>query len=208
MNQLATESAAAPSLMKPMLLWLVVQLVALGMGAGGLPLSAKRINPPEALSIHVMAVTQVAAAAFIWPILMANWRSSVAVIFTSFPFLFASSFLSAATSYQTFAVGGMTFVWLLTLAVLPRAKNDPIWMVTTRALVILWCIGGAILTYLRAVFSSAPAPFALGPIVQILSALQGENVHWYFSMDAALLFCTIGLSLIFKMLRAKHATAI
>ena len=75
---------SAPSsskLIKPLLCWLVINLAALGVGAAGIPLAANAFTPPEAGSLAIVAVAQVAMAALLWPVLFESGWGAVGVIF-------------------------------------------------------------------------------------------------------------------------------
>jgi len=172
MNKLSTTPATATLLAKPLLLWLTVQLIALAIGAVGFPLSARKPVPPETLSIQIMLVTQIAAAALLWPLLFLERRASLAVIATAIPFAQAAAFLSVTPRGDAYAAVGLVLVWLIALGVLP-ARRPGLTMIL-RAAVILWSIGGAIVTYLQADFS-LDAIKPVGPIVYVLAALDGKS---------------------------------
>ncbi len=191
MNPPINQPADDASLIKPMAVWLVIQLAALAIGCFGVPLSAKRLNPPESLSMVVMAVTQAGVAALLWPMLMRSWRSTLAVLLASLPFFRAAAFLSATPRSETLSSCGILFVWLITLAVLPRESKTTTFMFFSRVVVIAWSIGGAVMAYLAAEFSSPINPALAGPITQILSALQGDNASHAFIVDGALLCAAI-----------------
>ncbi len=191
MNPPTNQPADGASLIKPMAVWLIVQLGALAIGCFGVPLAAKRIHPPEALSIYVMAVAQAGAAALLWPMLMRSWRTSLAILLTAQPFYQACSFLSATPRSASLFANGIIFVWLITLAVLPRCSKTTTFMYLMRAIVITWCLGGAVLAYLAAEFSSPINATLAGPIAQILSALQGETVARALLLDSILLAITV-----------------
>jgi len=208
MNPPSPKPADDASLIKPMALWLVIQLLALAIGSGGVRFSAKLVNPPELLSIQVMATIQAASAALLWPILMRSWRVSLAVVLTAIPFFQAVGFLSATPFRELATGGGILFVWLVTLAVLPRAANASTCTMILRAVIIAWCVGGAIVSYLAAEFSNALSPSVGGPIVQILSALQGENALRSFFIDGFILIGVVAARMIMHRVRATRVRAI
>ena len=174
---------SAPSsskLIKPLLCWLAINLAALGLGAAGVSLSAKPFTPPEAGSLAIVAVAQVAMAALLWPVLFESGWGAVGVIFTAAPFLQAGAFLSATPANLFLTTIAVVYVWLLTLAVLPVMKSGSMYVTVARVCVILWCFGGALCCYFRAEFSIGVRPLPLGPIVQILSALPSETATSHF----------------------------
>jgi hypothetical protein len=184
-------TAAATGMILPLLLWLGIQLAALGIGAAGVPLSAQRPIPPETLSIQIMVVTQIGAAALLWPVLFANWRASVGVITTALPFLQAAGFLSATPTATLGSISALVCVWLLTLAILPQPTSHPTAVMLLRVPIVLWSIGGAVEMYLRSEFAVEPSSFALGPIVQNLSRLQGDSAFSTWAVDVLLLLLAI-----------------
>lgn len=191
----ASKPADVSSLTKPMALWLAVQLLALAIGAGGVALSAHRVNPPERLAIEVMLTIQVAAAALFFPMLLISWRAFFAVGLSALPFLQAAAFLSATPVRAVIHAGEILIVWLLTLTVLSLAGKRIALNFIIRAAVVVWCIGGALMAYWCAEFSTPIAPSAAGPIVQILSALQGENVVASLLSDASVLVIALTIQL-------------
>jgi len=191
MTEPATDLEPHEFLLGPLLCWLAINLAALAIGAAGVPLSAKPFIPPESASLAIVAVVQVASAALLWPILFRSRWGTVGVICTSIPFLQAAGFLSATSGKELLTASFLVCAWFLTLAVIRIPKSDGTFMISARLLTAIWCIAGAIIVYLRAEFSHHAQPISLGPIVQILSALQGENALPYFVIDGIILLLTI-----------------
>src|SRR5688572_22150853 len=96
MRPMPEAARTSPSLARTMLVWLTIQLAALAVGAAGVPLSADDVKPPEVLSLEVMLVTQIGAAALLWPWAFRETRIAIAVMATALPFTQAAAFLSAA----------------------------------------------------------------------------------------------------------------
>src|SRR5437763_7314657 len=75
------------SITAPLLVWLIVQLLALALAAARVPLSAHFVQPGEALAIEEMLVAQFAASAMLFPFLLRDARCCVAMIVTAAPML-------------------------------------------------------------------------------------------------------------------------
>lgn len=187
-----------------MLLWLTIQLVALAIGAAGLQLSNRRQTPPEFLAIDVLLVTQIATAALLWPMLMADWRSAVAVILSSLPFMQAAGFVSATPTSDFWPAATLTILWLTTLAVLPKPKSSPTFMSALRMAVALWSIGGALATYLHAEFSADDSTNLIGPISQVLGRLHGQTNSMHWIAVAIVLFVAIIIRVINRSVASKN----
>jgi hypothetical protein len=189
MRSMSEAVRSGPSLTRPLLVWLTIQLAALAIGAAGVPLSADGVQPPEALSLEVMLVTQIGAAALLWPWAFREGRIAMTVIATAFPFTQAAAFLSATPRAEALTSAGLLLLWFASLAALPTASLGPIATTITRATLVLLAIGGAIATYLRAEFSDGSSDAAFGPISWTISKNTGffGSFSWLCS-GALLLF--------------------
>jgi hypothetical protein len=174
------------SLTGPLLLWLLIQLSALLLAAGRIPLAAQYPAPAEMLAAQVMAVVQVTAAAVLMPYLMRDAASSVVVVATAWPFAVLAGVLSALAAPTVALAGASVTVWLLALslsnlAVPPDARH---WCAT---LATVASAGPLVLTYLNAEFGSATSGWlGLLPSVAVLRQVEGNGSQWAaFAVPAA-----------------------
>jgi hypothetical protein len=167
------ESEPATSFTGPLIAWLAVQLLALGLGAAGLPLSAKSVRPPEAMSVQILLVTQVVAAAALWPMLFGSGRQAGVTIATAVPFTQAAGFLSATPPGDLLSAGGMLLLWLGSLAVLPARDLGETGRLVVRATAVVLSAGLAVAGYLRMEFAPPQTPTpGLGPVAWALGNLS------------------------------------
>jgi hypothetical protein len=162
----------------PLLLWLAVQLFALGLSAFRVPLAAKWPRPQELLATHVLLAAQVSAAALLFPWLMRSWRAAIVVAASAWTFLLIAAVLSATPLDRVAIAGLYVTTWLVTLAVwreaLPRTRSQ-LFGVAVAAFV---AIGSALVCYLRLEYTTtadADTPAAFGPITAAIASLRQES---------------------------------
>src|SRR3954466_14941902 len=113
--------SSSPALTGPLLLWLVIQLIALIVATARVPLAAGYPQPAELLAPHVTVVVQTIAAALLFPYLLSSWSVAIVVIATTWPFVILSGLLSPVPGDGLVSTAGFVSGWLLTLASLNRA---------------------------------------------------------------------------------------
>jgi hypothetical protein len=89
---------ASPPLPIRLLVWLMVQLAVLMIGAFGVPIYARHGDPREMLAIHEMMACQIGLSALIFPWLLSSWRHAIAIIVSSVPFILIAGWLSTTSS--------------------------------------------------------------------------------------------------------------
>lgn len=188
----------------PLLVWLIVQLGALALGAAGVPLSARDVLPVEALSFEVMLVTQAGVAALLWPWAFGDVRRGVAVIATALPFTLAAGLLSATQPNEVLAAALLLIVWLASLALMP-ASCGPLTTTITRAALVLFAAGGAIATYLRAEFIATPDELTIGPVAWMLSKNSGFFGSFSWICSGALVLFAVSARIVVNA-RASRTT--
>ena len=150
-----------PIPLAPLLLWTLVQLAALAISAGRVPLSAEFPQPAERSALGVLAVTQVTAAALTFPLLLPTLRAAIATATIALGFLGFAGLLGDALPTRTASVGLYLTLWLATLYLLNRRPAEVRTRPVAVALVGLLTLGPPLLGYLRADLSPRP-PFGAG----------------------------------------------
>lgn len=150
----------------PLLIWLAVQLLALLMAVMRIPMSARFHQPAEDLAVEMMVVSQVAASAMLFPLLMRDGKTTLILIAASWPFAQLAGFLSNVPPMRMAAASLYVSTWLAALgiwrAALPSQRSQLIGI----AVATILSLGGPLLAYLRLEFSSGKIdPRLLGPVV-------------------------------------------
>ncbi len=181
--EMPASPANLPSLLKPdlpftLLLWLLIQLIAISLAAARVPLWAKFPQPGEMLALTFLVTAQLGAASLCLPFLLGDARRAACVIATGWPLAIVAGALSAESLARTAAVE--LFV-SGTLAVGALWANTARGLATERiitAIAALWTVGGAILVYLRAEFMPASTQLigsATGPLVAAVRLVTSSN---------------------------------
>jgi hypothetical protein len=139
----------------PLLLWLAVQMLALGTSVFQVPLSDQYPRPAERMALHQVLVAQVVASSLFFPWLFRNAVGGVFITTSAWPFIQMAASLSATSWENTIAAGVYVTLWLSLLSVWGTALK------TKRAR--------------HAVGASASAMALLGPILWYLGAEYGAT---------------------------------
>src|SRR5688572_24104610 len=76
--------------------WVGVQFLALGLGAGQVPLADEMARPIEGVAMSEMVIVQVSAAGMLFPVLFRNGGTTVALVASTWAFLQLASGLAGA----------------------------------------------------------------------------------------------------------------
>jgi hypothetical protein len=131
----------------PLFCWLVIQLLALSLGALRVPLAARLPPPGEQYALHTLLVVQVIAAAALFPLLMRDAASSAMAILSIAPFVQLAAYLSSVPLARAALAGLYVAIWLATLALcrsMLRGRRAEMLGVACAAAL---SIGGAIIWY-------------------------------------------------------------
>jgi hypothetical protein len=174
-----TEHATRPGVpMGPVAAWLAVQLAALALSAGRVPLSARFPRVAEELAVDVMLVAQVTAASLLFPLLLRDARALAVAVLTALPFLQLAGYLAGTPTPRLARAAAYLVVWLIALGLWRRALSSRAAALYGVAVASAIAVGGPILWYARAEFarhSAAvdwPADGALGPILGALAQVE------------------------------------
>jgi hypothetical protein len=155
----------------------------------GVPLWATQPAPRESAALAEMIVVQIAAASLLFPILLENFRTTLAVVLLACLFIHLAGKISGAVENPLLAVCGYVSLWIIGLGCLStrlstRAlKLSGIWVFS------LWTIGGVLLWYLR-LESDRTGKIILSaqwfsPIFGALSVSQETKPNWLGWLSAS-----------------------
>jgi hypothetical protein len=148
----------------------------------GVPLWATQPAPRESAALGEMIVVQIAAPSLLFPILLENFRTTLAVALLACLFIHLAGKISGAAENTLLAVCGYVSLWIIGLGRLSarlstRAlKLSGIWVFS------LWTLGGVLLWYLR-LESDRTGKIILNaqwfsPIFGALSLSQETKPNW------------------------------
>ena len=134
----------------PLFCWLVIQLLALSLGALRVPLSARFPPPGEQFALHIVLATQVVASALLFPLLLRDVKTSAMVILTIAPFVQLASYLSIVGPARAALATAYVAAWLTTLALWRMILRGHRSRMLGVACALALSLGGAIVWYVRA----------------------------------------------------------
>ncbi len=165
-----TLSAPRLSFTAPLFFWLLIQLTALALAAARYPFAAGLARPIEQYALEEMLALQIVAAAMLFPFLLRDWRSTLALIVTSAPYLFLTRLLSPTPCTTLAILWTYLTLWLLTLA-LWRSALPPRLHLPAVAVANLLVLGIPTCHYIHAEFSAGPWPLWLTGASPLTAAL-------------------------------------
>jgi hypothetical protein len=166
---------------------MAVQLLALLLAAGRVPLSARFPQPIERQATAEMAAVQVIAAALLFPSLFGDFKRWIFVVASVWPMLRIAALLGGESNFHIYATAAYVTCWLTTLALWRRVLRTDQWQMIALSLAALWTLGGPILLYLHAEFGGGTGLWpgetsnlvwgaAGGPVWGALSRLWGNSL--------------------------------
>ena len=172
----------------PLLLWLVIQLLALSLAVFRVPLSARFPPPGEQFAIQILLVTQIVASAMLFPFLMRDVKTTAMVVLAIAPFLQLGSYLSSVPTTRAALAGLYVGIWLITLALWRGIVQSRRGELLGVACALAISIGGAIFWYVRAESGGAgaldgPRDGLFGPILGAFAQLHtAPTLSWAAAM--------------------------
>jgi hypothetical protein len=177
-----------------MVIWLTIQMAALGLSAGRVALWARAPQATEQLALTIMLATQIGASALIFPHLLGTRRATILAIASAWPM----ALLAAQLADAPFAilVRGELYVsiWLISLHLWTRALPSSSAKLLGTAIAALVSLGGPVLCYLRMEFSidGQPPGFDSLPVFGPISgAISQTFARFNFEswIQLAIIFC-------------------
>ena len=183
----AQSPASQKSLTPPLLVWLLIQLATLVLGASQVALSAASEQPSP---LHEMLLAQIVAAGMLFPFLLRDWRATVAMIATAAPFTLLAAILSAAPHSRALLAWSYVSLWLVAVS-LWRSALPPHLHLTAIAVSNLLTLGLPLLAYLRAEFGpDRPWPWlSISPVIAAPDVLIGRST--YLALGSLIALCAI-----------------
>ncbi|HWE53235.1 MAG TPA: hypothetical protein VG273_25815 [Bryobacteraceae bacterium] len=155
----------------PIIAWLLVQIAALALAAFKVPLAAQYPQPGEFQAVRLVLAAQFCALAILFPWLFRTGSSALAVLAAAWVMLWCAAALSAWSLVEILPAGAFLTAWVGVLAVFGRLKAAK-WRLIVAALSAAYVIGGPLLWYLQAEFTSVPLhdpSAAFGPLLIVLT---------------------------------------
>ena len=182
-----------PIALAPLLLWTLAQLAAVALAAGRVPLSQDYSIPAERAAVPLVAITQLIAAALLFPRLLPTIRAAAAAGGVGLGFLALAAVLADRPAAGWMPVAAYEILWLAALHLLARRLKSDRGRLLAVAAVGLLVLGPPLLGYLRADLSPNP-PFGRwwsALPLPATAALSGPNPLLLppISGISALLFC-------------------
>ena len=181
----------------PLLVWLVLQLIALSLAVFRIPLSARLLPPGEQFAIHIMLVTQITASAMLFPFLLRDGKTTVMVILSIAPFLQLSSYLSSMPTVRAAMAAAYVATWLLALGTWRATLVSRSSQFVSVAFATALALGGAVIWYVTAEArdprTNALSPAFFGPVVGVLVQLRETHRSSWSPLLALLLVSGVAL---------------
>jgi hypothetical protein len=131
------------------LMWIVLQLLAVALAAGRVPLWAHHPLPRESLATAEVAAVQIISAALLFPLLLPNFSTSCAIVVLTLPFVQLAGILADETEMRLLVVSALVVLWVGGLALLGPALRTPRAQAVAVALTSAICLGTPLLCYLH-----------------------------------------------------------
>ena len=141
----------------PMAAWVLVQLAALALAALRVPVAAQYPRPEESLAPHVLLATQVIASALLFPFLLRDWLTSIAILAAAWPFAAVAASLSSVPVQRISTAEAYVMTWIVGLALWGVRLRETRAISYAVAVASLLAIGGLALGYLGLEFGSSAA---------------------------------------------------
>jgi len=171
---------------RSLILWISAQLITLTIASRGVPLWARHPAPRESTAAAELIAVQIALAAMVFPFLLPNRSTTIAVVFLALPFGQLVGMLSSISESQILCGWIYLTIWLVGLSCCsqligsdPRAK---LWAICAAS---LFALGGVIAWYLHleAMEGSGGSgnPGVYGPILGAIgevTAADDQRFKW------------------------------
>jgi len=178
-----------------LIVWLLIQVAALGVSAGRIPLSARFPRPAEDQSLIVMMIAQQVFGALLMPRLLLIWTAKTS-IGAVFPFTFLAAALGQNSTGVAIVCATCTALWLVTLTLWNYAlRTNRARLVASGAFAAL-ALFGPLLQYLQSEYGdgrSTISHFQPGPISATLAVLSNDLTSFFVQITGLLLLAVIVL---------------
>jgi hypothetical protein len=131
------------------LIWIVLQLLALALAAGRVPLWAHHPSPRESLATVEVAAFQIISTALLFPLLLPNFSTSCAIVALSLPFVHLAGILADDPEIRLLVVSALVALWIGGLALLGGALRTPRAQAVGVAIMSSLCLCTPLLSYVH-----------------------------------------------------------
>lgn len=140
----------------PLILWLLIQLLALLLPVLHIPLSDQFPRPIEKVAIEEMLAIQLILSSLLLPLLFRTWRTSLILIASTWPFLQLTAVLSSTPAANALQAGLYLSGWMALLAIWANLLRSDRSCLIASVLFTALVLGDALQGYLRVEFALDP----------------------------------------------------
>jgi len=182
----------------PVAVWLLLQLLALGISAGRIPFYAIKSfpQPAELLAMPLMRMVQIGGSAMLFPFLLRDARTAGMVIAASWPFALLAGILTGfPQSWEKLASVLFITVWLSGLALWRTLLRSPRSQAIGVSVATLLVFGGPLINYLGLEYggSAFNSSFGIDGPVSAAIIIDGRNPLsrpiWIYAGSYLILAC-------------------
>lgn len=173
-------------------MWWALQVAALALAASHVRLHASYPTPPEQVAPLMMTLVQLAGLALLFPLLLSNVATMLAVAAMAAVFQQLAGWLAIAAPHDLWAPTGFVAAWAVALYLLraaflgddaPSARQH-----YATAALGCWNLGGIALWYLQLEFRGSELPtWVMGPLSSVAGGGIGGLVDWLSPFTICLL---------------------
>lgn len=198
---------AAPSIVLPLTTWVIVQLLALGLSAAQVPLSAHFVRPPERAALEVMLCVQFATAALLFPSLLRSLGSSICVTALAWVYLLLAGFLATVPMTTQAWTGLHLTAWLAALAAWSSILSATPARSIGAAVAGFGILGTVVLLYVRMEYQPGASTALLDhtPLLAALRQAQNTDLRPGTFLPAGALLVT---ALVLRRIRPSRAAGL
>jgi hypothetical protein len=161
-----------PRIFIPLLVWLLIQWLALALGAIGMRWSANYPIPGDLQSLRLLVVVQLAAATLLQGWLLRSSIQTLLCLVCIFPFIVAAGYLSGSPVAITLTAGAYVAIWISVLGIAHRYHVAPLCS-TFVAFTTLLVLGIPAMDYLNREYGNGKS-VEFGPIFDVFAILDGQ----------------------------------
>jgi len=191
----------------PLFTWAILQVVAIGLAAARVPLAAQYPVIGEFHASQVLLAVQLPLAAMLMPVLLTNWRSTLAASLLAGLLQSIASLLTDVPPAQTIPCVIYIVLWVAAMGVMCGAMRDSGALLSTGGGMSALVAGGPLLIYLGADLSSRATVRDIGgPVLPMLQNWPSVPLSAWIWL--AVVMCSgIGIRLVFQAFLTRSRDA-
>jgi hypothetical protein len=190
------------SFAKPLIVWIVIQLIAIILSAIHIRLWATAPRATETLALDELLFAQFLISSLLFPFLCRTWQSTTAMILTSLPMIAFAATLAGIGDSICIACWLNLSIWLLGLLCFRRLLPTPAAELIAVATLSTLNISAILICYLTAEMTSTELHGEFIPLPAAIIMIHAP--HWPTFLPAAILLLLTAISLAIS--RAKLST--